>query len=584
MAVDIELYEGAYTGAQIDEAIAAVGSLDTRVGALESSEFTPTTAQQDALDSGIDTTKVGQIAANKTGIGAVVDSGAKNILQVLFKSKTKNGVTAVVNYDKSITLSGTSTSSSAFVLAYDTTDISKSNSYSTKVPIASGTYVCKGTGDSRVKVQAWGYTDDSDCAAYTNSNEDTEFTVTTKPFISFRIYISASADFSTPLTIYPMCALKSALAFSAAYVAAVPSQAALASKVNDCLKYENPVEVFWSKGFIKPADGTIAADTNYSFSTPFFIRKGQRLVWNGTGPSSIAQLAKYDLSGAYVGNMVDVTENVKLRYLIPYKFWVADEDCLLRICHRCTETDSGSIVIADDDVNPVIYNDIEFLSTSPLWGKKMVVIGDSLVAGSKLGDYPTWCTWLAGKYRMTVVNEGINGSAIAEIPEGADGDDLHDPIVDRYQDILRANSDADIIVYEGGANDRTQGVPLGDVTSTSKTEFSGAINRIINGTRILCPKSKIFFISIPWRWTTASTLNLTEADYADAMTAVCKAKSIPVRNPCYDGDIDFRDSYIAAWADEGLWPNVVDPPAANRHYSPAGYQYIIPSIEKFLSY
>lgn len=553
-----------------------------RINALEQSAFDPTANQLAAMNSGITSAEVAKIGENTEEIGELVDTGAKNIVPVLFKGKTKNGVTGIVNDDKSITLSGVSTASGSFVLVYDTADVNASNSYSTNIPIEPGTYVCKGTNDSRIKIQAWNYTDSSDAEAIANSKDDAEFTVAAKPFISFRIYISAGADFTESLTIYPMCALKSSLAFSGAYVPFVPSQASLAQKFTDFTRYENPVEVLWFDGFVSSEDGTITTTTDYRYSSLFNIRKGQRLTWSSTGPSSIAQLAKY-VNGKYVGNMVDVTENVRLRYLIPYKFWVADQDCQLRICHRLAANGS-SIIVQDADVKPIIYNDEQFLSGSPLWGKKIVVFGDSLVHGSRLNEYPTWLTWLAAKYRMTAVNEGINGSTIAELPEGTDGDNTHDPIINRYQDTLREHPDAAIVVYEGGANDRTQGVPIGNTTSNVKTEFCGAINRIINGTRILCPKAKIFFISLPWRWATPQqTTGLNEADYANAMKAVCEAKSIPSRHPCLEGDIDFRDSYVASWADEGLWPGVSDPPEANRHYSPEGYQYILPRIERFLN-
>lgn len=581
---EIKLYNGQYTGAQID---AAVGGFQTFY-----TEFFPGFAAH-LLDTDIhlstaQATSISETAALasklETGLAAEVTANGKNILENRLISLTKNGVTGTVNRDGSITLTGTSTKTSAFVLCYDMYDGTQSNSYTTKRPIAPGTYVCKGTGDSRVKVQAWGYTDSSDCDAYTNATTDTEFTVTTKPYISYRLYIAASADFATPLTIYPMVAPKAAWDVSSAYVAHIPTQAEIAQDAADFTRYANPVPVVWFGGIIKPSDGTVDATgdnpTNYHYTNLFKIRKGQRLVWSGTGPSTISQITKYK-NGAFVAALIDGSVETKLRYYIPTKFWIADEDCEIRICHRVTASGSSHIV-ADDDVNPVVYNDEQFLSGSPLWGKKMVVFGDSLVHGSRLDEYPTWATWLGAKYRMTVINEGINGSAIAEIPQAsidADGGDEHDPIVDRYQDVLRANPDADIVVVEGGANDRTQAVPVGTVDSTDKTEFTGACNRIINGTRILCPQAKIFFINLPWRWTTASSLGLRENDYADAMEAVCKAKSIPCRSPLYEGDIDFRDSYVAAWADEGLWIGET----ANRHYSPPAYQYILPRIERFLS-
>lgn len=341
-------------------------------------------------------------------------------------------------------------------------------------------------------------------------------------------------------------------------------------------RYENTVEVEWQDGYFVNTSGEIKRDNNYSVSSPIALKKGQRIVFSATASSSCSILTKY--VGGKATRIIDGSATPPLRYLVPLKFWVADEDCTVRICHDI-RANSTNRIIPNDQVKPTIFNDVEFLANEPLFGKKMVVIGDSLTSGSRIGEYPTWVNWLAGKYRMTVVNASIGGSSIAQIPEGADGSDLHDPIVDRYNPVLQANKDADIIVYQGGANDRTWAVPLGLVTSNSKSELSGAMNRIINGSRIICPKAKIFFIALPWRWASANSISLTEADYAGAMRAVCQAKSIPCRCACLDGDVDFRDTSVAAWADEGIWLGE----EANRHYSPDGYQFILPMVEKFLN-
>lgn len=513
--------------------------------------------------------------ASVAAVSDLINSGAKNIIQNNITGVTKNGVTAVVNSDGSITLSGTSNKSSSFMLFYDFTDSSLSNSYSSKIPAVAGEYVLKGTNDSRVKVQAFGYTTEADQVTYANSKDDVTFTVA-KPYISFRVYIAANADFTTPLTVYPMCCLKSAYDVSSAYVPYVPSASAVA-EYSELLRYENPVTVTWFDGKFVSNAGVIGDDVNYSISSPIKMRKGQRIVFSATGGSATSILTKF-VNGEPTP-IFDGTATPPMRYLIPYKFWIADEDCEVVICHDI-RANSSNIIIPNEDVRPTIFNDEQFLSGSPLWQKKMVVVGDSLVKGSRLGEFPTWCNWIAAKYRMVLVNAGINGSSIAEIPEGADGENLHDPIVDRYNALLQENKDADLVVYEGGANDRTWGVPIGSVSSNAKTEFIGAIGRIINGTRIICPKSKIFFISLPWRWSAPNeTTGLDEADYAEAMKTICEAKSIPCRNPCFMGDVDFRDTSVSSWADEGIWIGE----EANRHYSPAGYQYIIPRIERFLS-
>ena len=350
----------------------------------------------------------------------------------------------------------------------------------------------------------------------------------------------------------------------------IDANLAYVDDIKGTIKYENPVSVEWTNGRIVAEDGTIETDSGYAYSSLIDIKAGQRIVWNGTAGNTVAQLSKW-IDGEYDSSLLDVATDSNLNFLIPHKFWIADEDCQLRICHR-TAASETSIIIQNSDVKPTIYNDIEFFAGSPLWKKKIVAFGDSYIKGSYLGEYPVWLTWLAAKYRMTVVNNGVNGSTIAE-KEG------RNPIVDRYADVLAENTDADIVLVEGGTNDRGYAVPIGSVDSTDTETYCGALNTIIDGIREITPRAKIFCVSVPWRWTTVSSIGLWESDYAQAMTEVCANKSVPCHNPCFDGDIDFRDEYIATWADEGVWMG----DEANKHYSPDAYQFVLPAYEKFLS-
>lgn len=70
-------------------------------------------AQLDAVNSGIDSTKVAQIETNKNNISKdraalveLVDSGAKNLLKITATSGTISGVTYTVNSDQTITFNG----------------------------------------------------------------------------------------------------------------------------------------------------------------------------------------------------------------------------------------------------------------------------------------------------------------------------------------------------------------------------------------------------------------------------------------------------------------------------------------------
>lgn len=144
----------------------------------------------------------------------IIDSGAKNIIEVADAICEKNGVTATLNSDGSIVLSGQAEgASSNFLICNDLKTGSQSASYSSLIPIKSGIYIVSGVLDSRVSLQVLNYNSSSDVDIF----DSNEFTAT-KQYIDFRLIVRRTADFSTPLTIYPMCCTKAAWNISQAYV------------------------------------------------------------------------------------------------------------------------------------------------------------------------------------------------------------------------------------------------------------------------------------------------------------------------------------------------------------------------------
>lgn len=185
-----------------------------------------TAAQLAAVNSGINSAKVEQIETNKNNISTdeaalieLVDSGAKNIIELGNATCEKNGVTAVLNSDGSIVLSGQAEdASSNFIITNDLRTGSQTDSYASAIPIKSGNYIISGVSDSRVILQILNYNSTSDV----NSFDSNEFTAT-KKYIDFRLIVRRTADFSTPLTIYPMCCTKAAWNISQTYQPYRPS-------------------------------------------------------------------------------------------------------------------------------------------------------------------------------------------------------------------------------------------------------------------------------------------------------------------------------------------------------------------------
>ena len=159
----------------------------------------------------------GQTAASDAALAELVDSGAKNILQIgTAVTAAKNGVTAVSDTDGAVTISGASTVSSQFVLINDLFSGSTSSTYGSQIPIKEGRYTIKATGIEGVRVQAINYNSSSDATTIASSDEDVDFTAA-KSFIVFRLVIMPGADFSAPVTIYPMCCDSKLYAASKAY-------------------------------------------------------------------------------------------------------------------------------------------------------------------------------------------------------------------------------------------------------------------------------------------------------------------------------------------------------------------------------
>lgn len=175
--------------------------------------------------------QLSQIETNKNNISTdeaalveLVDGGAKNIIEVGNAICTKYGVTAVLSSDGSIVLSGKAEKATGnFLIANDIKTGSQSASYASLIPIKSGIYksgiyTASGLSDDRVILQVLNYNSSSDVDTF----ESDVFT-TTKQYIDFRLMLKRTADFTTPLTIYPMCCTKAEWDISHAYQPYRPS-------------------------------------------------------------------------------------------------------------------------------------------------------------------------------------------------------------------------------------------------------------------------------------------------------------------------------------------------------------------------
>lgn len=245
------------------------------------------------------------------------------------------------------------------------------------------------------------------------------------------------------------------------------------------------------------------------------------------------------------------------KYVSKFKMGAEGDDILIK------DTELRSIVntLMDGIDDPYTY----------LNGKTVICVGDSLVYGGAGGKNIAWPKLLADKYGCTCYNYGINGSPISNYGGAADA------IVDRVLTIMTAHEDCDIFIVEGGANDKNNDVPLGNIGSYNSTDFYGAINLIIQRVEQKYTGVQLVFMTEPKRYNTANNLNLTSEYYAQAMIQACSNRSIPCFDTMSALGFNLYDSYYS-WADYGF----VHTGTRDHHWSEAAYNKMTPIIAKFL--
>jgi len=197
-----------------------------------------------------------------------------------------------------------------------------------------------------------------------------------------------------------------------------------------------------------------------------------------------------------------------------------------------------------------IYKPIQLLIdyTQFNWsGKKMNVIGDSIVAGS----YGNFVNVIRDILCLSEArNYGVGGSCLAS----SDLDANYPPAVLRYTDM---DTDAQIVIVHAGTNDYSAQIPLGDENSTDITTFNGALNVMMNGLREMYPTALIIFDSILHRYNDTA-LTIKASQYRQAIESRCLANHIVFYDAYKYSGFDFvTDYYDHILTNDGLHPNQI---------------------------
>lgn len=165
--------------------------------------------------------------------------------------------------------------------------------------------------------------------------------------------------------------------------------------------------------------------------------------------------------------------------------------------------------------------------TSNLKSLKCGILGDSITEGTGASDASKSYASLITPEFKSLNNYGIGGSCICQ------NQYYSNPFVNRYNSMA---NDLDFIIVFGGVNDFYANAVMGETTSTSASEFNGALNTIISGLLTKYPTKRIVFVT-PVQTNNGSkasdqtnTQGKTMQDYVNAIKERCNHYSIP----CFD--------------------------------------------------
>ena len=202
-----------------------------------------------------------------------------------------------------------------------------------------------------------------------------------------------------------------------------------------------------------------------------------------------------------------------------------------------------------------------------LEGVTMYAIGDSYFDGPSLGRAKAHPTLIASKYQMGFHNDGIGGSTIANF-NGYN--ESKPPMILRWEKNL-PDEEPNIILFEGGANDYGNDIPMGGVDSTDINTFQGAINVMITGLKQKYPNALIICLT-PWKSSEAK-----KTAYATAMIEVCEKRGIPYIDQS-DPEAVGVDMTSSAFREK-----YSEKPTDSSHLNFDGMKFVMPYIEEYIA-
>ena len=211
----------------------------------------------------------------------------------------------------------------------------------------------------------------------------------------------------------------------------------------------------------------------------------------------------------------------------------------------------------------IIYRTTDDVPTEIWADKKILMIGDSITAGS--GTTKTYWSILDETLQPeSMTGMGVAGSCVSAT---SDYGTSNSPLINRYTSI----PESDIITIYMGTNDYGHETPMGTIDDAEDISFYGALNVIISGIRQAQPDAQLVWITPTHRYGFGTSKMLgtkftydylpngrgySLEDYVDAIKDVCAKYSVPVIDLFNLSGMDPSLSEVRTqYMPDGLHPN-----------------------------
>ena len=330
--------------------------------------------------------------------------------------------------------------------------------------------------------------------------------------------------------------------------------------------------------------GTVTAgDTGkacavYGMTTGAYIIEDSYATYDKTDETDASMDAAIAEGSKHTGwTMGDANNDgdLDVRDLVRIKRYAKDPTSVEIKNLSCADTSRDNAVTDADAGTCRIILLKQIFHARDLEGLTVNALGDSYFAGAGLPQDQVWLYLMARKYGMDMNNYGIGGSTVSYTAD-ANGK-YHDPMTERYTDLIEANNNPDIILVEGGRNDFNYNAVIGEISKANvdKATYVGALNLIIDGLQEAYPNAMIVCVT-PWNFPDKEGCTNHYTDYCNAMVQVAKMQGVKCIK-AYDPEVSGVDMQVDGFSKQYTVDGGVS------HLNLEGMKIVMPRFEKLLA-